>query len=84
LVAWQSEGSNVWYRNLQIMLLPGDSLYPATYLEFNRRQAKANTAQRKLLGSPKGIVIPNSKDANSGVDIRGRRKELNLRDYLLD
>jgi Domain of Unknown Function (DUF1080) len=85
LIAWQSEGSNVWYRNLQIMLLPGDSLYtePPTKVEFNRRKAQAQPAARKLLGSPKGIVIPFGADAKTGVDIRGRRKELTLRDYLL-
>ncbi|MDQ3003680.1 MAG: DUF1080 domain-containing protein [Fibrobacterota bacterium] len=33
LIGWQSEGAQVWYREIEIKLLPGDPLYASTYIE---------------------------------------------------
>lgn len=83
LIGWQSEGSNVWYRNLQIMLLPGDSLYATTYLEFNRRNSMGSKPARKLALGQEGIVILTDKEKMQGFDIRGQKKALPLRAFSL-
>jgi hypothetical protein len=48
LMAWQSEGSNVYYRNLKVKLLPEDPLY-ATLYPTAIRAAGAKPAQRASL-----------------------------------
>ncbi len=83
LIGWQSEGSNVWYRNLQIMLLPGDSLYAATYLKSNRGKSMGHKPGRKLTLASDGIVIFKDGEGASGVDIRGKRKDLPARVFSL-
>src|SRR5690606_15746077 len=44
LLAWQAEGGPVWYRNLEIQILPGDSLYRPT---TSQRQARHGIAPRE-------------------------------------
>lgn len=37
LLGWQSEGTEVWYRNIEIKLYPEDPLFKTTYLRGNAR-----------------------------------------------
>src|SRR5690606_9454053 len=46
LMAWQSEGSNVLYRDLRIKLFPEDPLYETLYPASLRGPASAGRARR--------------------------------------
>lgn len=57
LLAWQSEGTSVWYRNLAIKLYPGDPLYTPTYAEFNRRNTIRPKAGKTLIFKDGALVF---------------------------
>lgn len=71
LIGWQSEGSVVWYREIQIMPLPGDSLYTSTTGLFNARNTIGKPSARKTLFMKDGVlrVLDGSADGNDA----GRR-----------
>lgn len=78
LVAWQSEGTAVWYRNLEIKLLPGDSLYTTSLAGLSAPKARAASARPRLVlgsGSPAAAVSRPGRDPH-GIrviyDLRGR------------
>ncbi len=75
LNGWQSEGTPVWYRNMQIMLLPGDSLYNPTYVEFNRRNRITPMPSKKLLFKDGVLRFGNGMDPPR-FDAMGRRPKL--------
>jgi hypothetical protein len=81
LIAWQSEGTSVWYRNLEIQLLPGDSLY-TTSIAGSRPEARATSeAPRLMMGKGSPVFEMNSGTSGSRkstYDLRGRN--LNVRD----
>lgn len=49
LIGWQAEGTNVWYREIKIRLLPGDPLYTPTYANYNARNTIRKPLNRKVL-----------------------------------
>jgi hypothetical protein len=49
LMAWQSEGSNVYFRNLEIKLYPEDPLYPTLYPTSLRGPHGGTGASRKAV-----------------------------------
>lgn len=77
LIAWQSEGTQVWYRNLEIQLLPDDPLYSTLYpssISGNAEKAARTTAPRMRLGpgaSP-AAVAPGASGQPKLYDMRGR------------
>jgi len=79
LLGWQSEGASntstaVFYRNLQVMLLPGDSLYTPTYLEFNRRNTITPPDSKKILFARNGLLIfRESGMTESLFNLRGQK-----------
>ncbi len=78
LIGWQSEGTQVWYRNLEIQLLPGDSLYSTLYpasIAGQAAKAARTTAPRMRLGpgSPSpAAVVPGASGQPTLYDMRGR------------
>ncbi len=50
--SWVTQESRVY------MLLPGDSLYAPTYMEFNRRHAIAPKPKRKISMTREGLKSP--------------------------
>jgi hypothetical protein len=73
LVALQSEGTAVWYREVKIRLLPGDPLYTATYAEFDARNTIRPPAPRKVLVVKDGILGLRGPDGDQVFGISGRR-----------
>jgi len=77
LISWQSEGTPVWYRHLEIMLLPGDSLYQeTTSLGFHRGQMITPKQDGKRLHYHDGVLLLNAAGAGSAYDALGTRKVL--------
>lgn len=76
LLGWQAEGTNVWYRNIEIRLLPGDPLYTPVYAEFNARNTIRKPVERKVLILEDGVLGLRSASGTAAdgrmVDLRGR------------
>jgi hypothetical protein len=70
LMAWQSEGSNVYYRNLKVKLFPEDPLYATLYPTAVRaeRTAGVGEAARPRLVFDRGFPVM--------LDENGRRRTL--------
>jgi|GEM_PF-1700705 len=77
LLAWQSEGTQVWYRNIEIKLLPGDSLYTPTSLAGSAaRSLRKDVAAPRLnldAASP-SVLVPAGAGASKKFDMRGRQQ----------
>jgi len=74
LIAWQSEGRAVWYRNIEIMLYPQDPLYTPLYVEFNRRNTITPRSENKILMARNGLLIfRESGMTESLFDLRGHK-----------
>ncbi len=75
LMAWQSEGSNVWFRNLEIKLHPEDPLYPQLY-PSSVRPAPSATAEvgggRPHILMERGFPVMVTRDGKR-VSLTGRR-----------
>lgn len=78
LIAWQSEGTAVWYRNIEIQLMPEDSLYaelyPSSISQGAKTQARAAGQAPRLRmgpGSP-AAVAPGAAGVPTLYDMRGR------------
>lgn len=71
LVAWQSEGTAVWYRNLEIQPLPGDSLYTVSIAARAPKAGSAPAASRLILNgaSAPRLEVPG---ASGLYDLKGR------------
>lgn len=67
LIGWQSEGSRVWYREMQIMLLPGDPSYAPVYAAFDARNALGRAPPPKTLFLAEGLP---------GYRVRGNGNEV--------
>lgn len=74
LIAWQSEGTNVWYREIKIKLLPGDPLYTPTYAGFHARNTIRRPIARKALILKDGVLGIREAGLENGrvFDIGGR------------
>lgn len=55
LLGWQAEGPMIWYRGIEIKLLPGDPLYASTYIQPRIR----NTIHPRL--------VSKKVDLNTGI-----------------
>ncbi len=74
LLAWQSEGTAVWYRNIEIMLYPDDPMYKTTYVEFHRRQTIHPRGSHSVLFAQNGVLTFHEDGKPwSRFDIRGHR-----------
>lgn len=78
LIAWQSEGTQVWYRNLEIQLLPKDPLYSTLYpssISGKAPKAARASAPRMRVGagtaSP-AAMAPGASGQSALYDMRGR------------
>lgn len=74
LIGWQSEGARAWYRNLEIMLLPGDPLYASTYVRRGRDKTLARPSPRAAFRLDRGMAgWIGARGAGDGVfDARGK------------
>jgi Domain of Unknown Function (DUF1080) len=77
LIAWQSEGTQVWYRNIEIQLLPGDPLYVTTSIAGSAARAVRKTVEVPRLNldaaSP-SVLLPDGAGAAKKFDMRGRHR----------
>ncbi len=75
LIAWQSEGTSVWYRNIEIQLMPGDSLYESLYTSVaGRAHERARVAAPRAVfdaGMAAPVFTP-ADGAPGTYDMRGR------------
>ena len=73
-LAWQSEGSGVWYRNIRLKLLPGDPLYPTVQAGRPDGQSLGPAPARKTLLFRDGVLgfFPADREDGAGADARGR------------
>lgn len=55
-IGWQSEGTQVWYRNIKIKLLPGDPLYTPTYTAWNLERTIRPKNQTRVLILDEGTM----------------------------
>jgi hypothetical protein len=77
LLAWQSEGRAVWYREIQIRLLPGDPLYTPVYAAFDARNTIRPKAARARLILEDGVLGVHGiggpgSNADRSFDLGGR------------
>lgn len=74
LIAWQSEGRAVWYREISIRLLPGDPLYTPVYAAFDARNTIRPKAARPVLILKDGVLGVRGQGADAGkvFDLAGR------------
>ena len=82
LMAWQSEGSNVYYRDLKVQLFPEDPLYETLYptsiqgvTRADRRDARPRTQVRFERGFPV-ILLPSGKNVSPEGKVRKYDKEV--------
>jgi hypothetical protein len=75
LMAWQSEGSNVYYRNLKIKLLPQDPLYASLYASALRpKVAGPKPSLKPYLRFERGYPMPMARDQEGRpVSLTGQR-----------
>lgn len=77
-IAWQSEGRSnnptaVFYRNLQVMLLPGDSLYATTALEYQKRYGlRQSAAPEKLVLGSRQVGFRGGPRLEAFYNVQGR------------
>lgn len=79
LMAWQSEGSNVYFRNLEIKLHPEDPLYATLYpVSLRGASAPARTGARPAVVLERGFPVAVDRDGNmrslTGRRVRGTGK----------
>src|SRR5690606_29246885 len=78
LIAWQSEGTQVWYRDLEIQLLPDDplytTLYPASLSGKTGKPARVTTPRMQFgAGSLSPTAVAPGASGNPTIyDMRGR------------
>jgi hypothetical protein len=56
VIVWQSEGVEVWYKMLEIKLLPGDSLYKPVYARHIERNTIRPMPAKKILALDDGVL----------------------------
>jgi hypothetical protein len=73
-IVWQSEGVEVWYKMLEIKLLPGDPLYQPVYAGYIERNTLRPLPARKLLDLEAGVLSFRKAGPGSGpgFDLRGK------------
>jgi Domain of Unknown Function (DUF1080) len=78
LLAWQSEGTPVWYRNIEIKLYPKDPLYKTTYVDFQNQHAIRMPAPKRLVFNRDGMVsilrAEAGKLGDAAYDVLGQRR----------
>jgi hypothetical protein len=80
LLAWQSEGVPVWYRNIEIKLYPKDPLYKTTYVDFQNQHTIRMSAPKRLIFKRDGMVsilrADNDKVGDAAYDVLGHRRSI--------
>jgi hypothetical protein len=79
LLAWQSEGTSVWYRNIEIQLLPGDSLYTPVSITPGARKSSASKSaapRMNLDNAAPAAIVPTATGGTRLYDMRGRAMSL--------
>ena len=75
-IVWQSEGSQVWYHNMEIKLFPGDSLYSSVYLDYQKRYGmrERSKSDQLLLAKDGSLRFQGLSDVDYFRDLRGRNQ----------
>lgn len=79
LIAWQSEGRAVWYREMEIKLLPGDPLYTPVYAAFDARNTIAPRLRRARLVFEDGVLGIRSGGTEASAAVMGSDRFLDVR-----
>jgi hypothetical protein len=72
LIAWQSEGTAVWYRNLEVKPLPGDSMYTVSIAGKNPKAGPSPAAAPRLLLNGSASPRFDVPGASGLYDLKGR------------
>jgi hypothetical protein len=74
VIVWQSEGVEVWYKMMEIKLLPGDPLYKPVYAQHIERNTIRPLPARKALNLDDGVLSFRKGESESEpiFDLSGR------------